>query len=308
MTDNNTAIVEISELQSAMQRGYEQATSILEILEFRDKSAAMSIFQAAQGAKENAQVAKIYQLKAERKAGAWLEENVPHGGDRKSSNHADNLKLADVEIDNNESVRWRLEASLPEEKFNEWIDQNLANGWEISAAGLRKVAANKTHVSFNTGESEWYTPAEYIIAATAVMGRIDLDPASSEIANKTVGATLFYSVDDDGLDKYWAGKVWMNPPYSTELITRFVSKYVMHVSGNEISEGIVLVNNATETKWFGELVKVSTAVVFTAGRVKFLDPQGNPGAPLQGQAILYTGSNVDKFIAEFSKFGWSARL
>src|SRR5688572_9572643 len=183
MRDNNTAIVEINELQSAMQRGYEQATSMLEILQFRDKAAAMSIFQAAQGAKENAQVAKIYQLKAERKAGAWLAEHVNHNGGDAATLRQDGGAIPEG-INENESRRWQLEASLPEDKFNEWIDQNLANGWEISAAGLRKVAANKTHVSFNTGESEWYTPPEYIISATAVMGRIDLDPASSEIANQ----------------------------------------------------------------------------------------------------------------------------
>jgi phage N-6-adenine-methyltransferase len=311
-----TAIVEISELQNAMQRGYEQATSMLDILEFRDKAAAMSIFHAAQGAQENAQVAKIYQLKAERKAGAVLDSinNHQQGGDRKSKSTLDfdseyRNVLMEHKIPDATASRWQLEASLPEERFNEWIDQNVANGWEISAAGLRKVAANKTHVSFNTGESEWYTPAEFIIAAVAVMGRIDLDPASSEIANRIVGATLFHTVADSGLNKFWAGKVWMNPPYSNELITLFVNKYAEHVRNGDISEGIVLVNNATETKWFRGLVDVAKAIVFPTGRIKYLNTQLVPAnSPLQGQAILYSGDNPDKFIAEFSKFGWSVRL
>jgi hypothetical protein len=76
-------------------------------------------------------------------------------------------------------------------------------------------AASKTpHVSYNTGEIRWYTPRRYIDMAVAVMGGIDLDPASSTEANKTVGAATYYTIEDDGLTKPWRGRVWMNPPYS----------------------------------------------------------------------------------------------
>src|SRR5262245_13067731 len=39
---------------------------------------------------------------------------------------------------------------------------------------------------------EWYTPPQYIAAARAVLGAIDLDPASSEIAQTTVQAGAFF--------------------------------------------------------------------------------------------------------------------
>jgi hypothetical protein len=164
------------------------------------------------------------------------------------------------------------------------------------------------HVSYNTGENEWYTPKEYIEAARKVMGGIDLDPASSIAANGIVRATSFFSKSANGLDQKWWGNVFLNPPYSSDLIKKFTSKFIFHVQSSEIHSGIVLVNNSTETAWFRKLIDSAAAVLFTSHRVKFLDPQGNPGAPLQGQAFIYFGDSPDRFLNEFNKFGWGTEL
>lgn len=164
------------------------------------------------------------------------------------------------------------------------------------------------HVANNSGNNEWYTPAEYIEAAKKVMGCIDLDPASSLSANAVVGATRFYSVSDNGLQQDWAGKVWLNPPYAGELIGKFAAKLAQHVSDGDVTEAIVLVNNATETAWFADIVRFSSAIVFPKSRVRFWQENGVLGAPLQGQAILYIGVRVDLFLSVFSKFGWGAHV
>ena len=94
----------------------------------------------------------------------------------------------------------------------------------------------------------------------------------------------------------------MNPPYSSELIGKFVSKIVDE--RDDYEQAVVLVNNATETEWFNKLVSVATAVCFPKSRVKFYMPEGKTGAPLQGQAIIYIGNNVCEFMTAFQNIGW----
>ena len=165
---------------------------------------------------------------------------------------------------------------------------------------------HKPHVSYNSGNNEWYTPADIIEAARKTMGGIDLDPATSEVAQDVVKATTYYTAEANGLDKPWSGRVWMNPPYASELIGQFVDKLVSELPN--IEQAIVLVNNATETEWFNKLVDKAAMVCFPKSRVKFYMPDGKTGAPLQGQAILYFGDNASAFSNEFRNKGWLASI
>ncbi len=174
------------------------------------------------------------------------------------------------------------------------------------------VAANDTpigervrrpHVAQNTGKNEWYTPADYIALAREVMGGIDTDPATSEIANRTVQASQIFTVEDNGLTKQWSGRVWCNPPYAQPLITEFSEAIVSKYESGEIEQACVLVNNGTETRWFQRMLSTASAVCFPRSRIRFIDPDGNPGAPLQGQAVLYMGDNRETFAAIFAQKG-----
>lgn len=183
-----------------------------------------------------------------------------------------------------------------EEEAPEETKQKLSSG-EISINKAYQEI-RKPHVSNNSGNNEWYTPIEYLEIARKVMGSIDTDPASSERANKNVKATTFYTEEDNGLTREWLGNVWLNPPYAQPLIQQFADKLIKEIKKTNTKQAMVLVNNATETRWFNTLSEKAKAIWFMKGRVKFIDGDGNStGAPLQGQAILYFGDNVETFIS-----------
>lgn len=164
----------------------------------------------------------------------------------------------------------------------------------------------RPHVSFNSGNNEWYTPSNIIEAARTAMGSIDVDPASNDIAQQTVKAGTYYTAETNGLDKEWVGNVWLNPPYASDLIGKFIDKLVSEKKN--YNQAVVLVNNATETEWFNKIVSISSMVCFPKSRVKFYMPDGKTGAPLQGQAVLYIGKNAESFYKAFKEIGWVAIL
>lgn len=249
--------------------------------------------------------ARLYVL-ARRKTTELVKPFIQQGGHNKKQPDEDVQLLDNFGFTYKQWNRRCKELNLTIEQIDGYFEECASNGWWPSINGLLKQGG--PNVSYNTGDSEWYTPPEYIRAARDVMGVIDCDPATSEKANKIIKAETYYTKETNGLDKDWRGCVWLNPPYSSELIGEFIYKYMDEIENGNIKEAIVLINNATDTGWFENLVSVSNAIIFSYGRIKFMDPLGNPGAPLQGQAFVYYGPNVDKFFDEFQKFGWCAWL
>ncbi|HEY6380746.1 MAG TPA: DNA N-6-adenine-methyltransferase [Pseudolabrys sp.] len=238
-------------------------------------------------------------LKAQAEFVVWWDTGGPgvnHGGNRRRP--SSKSKIGDFEPEDWKRIvhRWRTKLNDPD-KFEATC--------EAAIARYPKILEFDTtaHVGQNTGETEWFTPADYIEAARRVLGAIDLDPASTSAANKIIQATTIYTAADSGLSKDWSGRVWMNPPYAQPLIEHFAEKLSASVQAGSVTAAIALVNNATETAWFRALAKVASSVCFPEGRIRFWHPKKETATPLQGQAVLYFGIEVGLFQREFATFG-----
>jgi CspA family cold shock protein len=92
------------------------------------------------------------------------------------------------------------------------------------AARAWRAAMNAGNARGHSFDDEWNTPAEVFTLERQVLGSIDLDPASNRAAQQIVRARRFVTKADNGLDRPWRGRVWLNPPYSPALIGQFVTK------------------------------------------------------------------------------------
>jgi len=160
--------------------------------------------------------------------------------------------------------------------------------------------------------NEWYTPAKYIESARRVLGTIDLDPASSEFAQKTVRATRYYGLDNgkDGLFSSWRGRFFCNPPYGWRVVNdkktsnqKLWSKKAVRSYLEEGSNGILLINSNTEATYFTQLWHFWKC--FPYGRIKFDQPPGakKKSQPTKGNVFIYFGSDFAAFCEEFSQYG-----
>jgi ParB family chromosome partitioning protein len=124
------------------------------------------------------------------------------------------------------------------------------------------------------------------------------------VAQETVGAGKYYTADDDGLKQEWKGSVWLNPPYAEPFIYQFIEKLLTELETGNVTEAILLTNNATDTAWFHKAEELARSICFTRGRISFETAEGEKGSPLQGQAFFYFGENPEKFDAYFKEFGF----
>ena len=155
-----------------------------------------------------------------------------------------------------------------------------------------------------SGNNEWYTPAKYIEAARAVLGTIDLDPASCDEAQAIVQADRYHTRDDDGLLHAWSGRVFMNPPYARQLISDFVRTLLDHYQAGHVPAYICLVNDCMDTQWAHDLLCASASVCFVRGRIGFDTPAGaGKGKPPRGQVFYYAGDSPALFWRHFRAFG-----
>ena len=136
--------------------------------------------------------------------------------------------------------------------------------------------------AFQGRTDDWITPEPVLIA----LGKFDLDPCASQTQPWPTAATQ-WTIDDEGFNREWFGRVWLNPPYGPET-GRWLEKLAKH--GN----GVALVFARTETRMFFDWVwPYADSVLFLEGRLYFHLPDGtraphNSGGP---SVLIGYGSN-----------------
>jgi hypothetical protein len=130
----------------------------------------------------------------------------PPGGSKQRPRKKDRVQLGpdlpsleSQEIDKHLAHRarkyCRLDADDFEQRIAEWRDNALS--------GIERIVLDlfAAHVrgTLGTGENEWHTPVEYLEMARRVLGAIDLDPATTEAAQRVVKAAKYFTKETDGL-------------------------------------------------------------------------------------------------------------
>jgi ParB family chromosome partitioning protein len=183
------------------------------------------------------------------------------------------------------------------------MDIAKSEGKLLSSSHTTRAAkrlASKKHPAHGSGCYEWYTPGFIIDLARKVLGKIDLDPASCETANKVVEATRYFTEEDDGLVQEWKGRVWLNPPYLASSIIAFTDKLVHEYLVGNIEAAILLCNAATDTNWWQHVSSVADRVAFPNDKVKFW-ADDRESQLVQPQSFMYFGQDVDKFRSVFGQ-------
>jgi hypothetical protein len=201
------------------------------------------------------------------------------------------------------------------------------------------MKTNHQQINQTSGKVEYYTPQPIIEAARKCMGGIDLDPASSESANKRVKANAFYTQEDDGLHERWFGRVWMNHPFGRRLeapvcsvggvITKewvkwaedckarglhpvqtkviagnddWIQKLVREWGGGRMASACCITFAATSEKWFRPLLNQPQCFLWP--RTNYLLPDGSTMKGVtKGSVVTYFGPNVQRFKDAFRELG-----
>lgn len=167
---------------------------------------------------------------------------------------------------------------------------------------------NATLINQTSGDQEWYTP-ESIIETVRLFygGWINLDPASSETANKIVRANSFFSKSDDGLQQDWFAKVWVNWPFGRIENPLWVKKIIHEFTTSEyrachVTDICCICYACTSEAWFQPLA--AWPQCFVTPRTNYRLPDGTiKRGVTKGSVITYLGKDVDGFHKAFRQFG-----
>ncbi len=170
---------------------------------------------------------------------------------------------------------------------------------------------NAQHLSLS---NEWYSPPDIVESARAVLGIIDLDPATSDLANKTIRAERI--ITEDSLSSNWADErpvsIYLNAPggkvgNQSQAVLFWQKLQDLRVAG-DLKHAIVICFSMEifQTSQQCAHSVVDFPLCIPGKRLKYSAPEGKPRSPTHASAIVYVPGTFDStevFVANFKKFG-----
>ncbi len=165
-------------------------------------------------------------------------------------------------------------------------------------ADVRQAVSESTkerYVHFSSESPEWYTPRHVLGKVVEALGAIDLDPCADP--EHHVPSLDHFTKEDDGLSREWRGRVYMNPPYGSE-IGAWVRKLLAEYRKGHVTAAVAFVPARTDTTWFYLLREQPRC--FVRGRLTFSEHENAAPFP---SAAFYLGPDPRGFVRAFGSLG-----
>lgn len=184
---------------------------------------------------------------------------------------------------------------------------------------------NAQLINQDSGDYEYYTQAFILEAARKTMGSIDLDPASSALANQRVKAKAYYS--QEGLTGNWFGNVWLNHPFAIpeypcksnckKKICKkrgycrtdykpgnidWINKLLKELNTGRINQVCMICYASTSEKWFRPLFDFTQCWLYPRTNYLTANDLLKSGVT-KGSVVTYIGSNKQAFYDNFKGYG-----
>lgn len=147
---------------------------------------------------------------------------------------------------------------------------------------------------------DWRTP-DFVLEAVrhALGGKIDFDPCASDDPSHWFadGQNLSLAEGHDGLNEPWAGRAFVNPPFSD--LAAWTEKCLEENALRGV-EVVQLLAARTDTRSWHRDVARAAAVCFWKGRIRFVGAKAGCPFPV---AFAYWGAWPWRFYAAFKDHG-----
>jgi phage N-6-adenine-methyltransferase len=138
---------------------------------------------------------------------------------------------------------------------------------------------------FSSKSTEWETPRDFYERLNQEYD-FSLDPCCTK---ETAKCENYFTEEDDGLSKSWAGhRTFMNPPYG-RAIKKWIEK--AYEEGKKPNTTVVcLIPARTDTKYWHKYCMKACEIYFVKGRLKFGNSKN--AAPFPSAVVVFRGPTI----------------